>query len=87
VVQHRQVQHHHGLVADRRRRRGQHRDLLGVGDSGSVRTGTWKSTATSSSYLGGKAVYSSAKGASAGYTFTGQDLDPGPRRTREALPA
>ena len=48
------------------------RTVGGIGDSGSVRTGTWKYTATSSSYLGGRAVYSGTRGAGASYTFTGR---------------
>ncbi|SEG59273.1 Chitinase A, N-terminal domain [Thermomonospora echinospora] len=44
-----------------------------VHESGSTRTGTWKRT-NSGSYLGGKAYYSSAKGATARYTFTGRSF-------------
>ncbi|HEU5160066.1 MAG TPA: peptidoglycan recognition protein [Streptosporangiaceae bacterium] len=48
------------------------RTVGGIAESGSVRAGTWKPTAASTSYIGGKAVYSGAKGASAAYTFTGR---------------
>ncbi|GII56795.1 hypothetical protein Pth03_51840 [Planotetraspora thailandica] len=44
-----------------------------VGETSATRTGKW-STTTSSSYLSGKAFFSSSKGASATYTFTGRSV-------------
>jgi uncharacterized protein with LGFP repeats len=44
-----------------------------VNETSAARTGTWKTT-TTSSYLGGKGLYSTAKGASASYTFTGRSV-------------
>ncbi|GAA3931165.1 hypothetical protein GCM10023085_10680 [Actinomadura viridis] len=42
-----------------------------IHETSAVRTGTWKTT-TTSSYLGGRGLYSSAKGAGASWTFTGR---------------
>ncbi|MBW8484295.1 peptidoglycan recognition protein family protein [Actinomadura parmotrematis] len=42
-----------------------------VAETSATRTGTWK-TSTTSSYLGGRGLYSSAKGASATWRFTGR---------------
>jgi uncharacterized protein with LGFP repeats len=42
-------------------------------ESYATRTGTWKKT-TSTSYLGGSVLFSTAKGASATYTFTGRSV-------------
>jgi N-acetylmuramoyl-L-alanine amidase-like protein len=43
-------------------------------ETSSVRTGTWKTTSNSSYLGGGKAYYSSAKGATASYTVTGRSV-------------
>ncbi|WP_030172948.1 N-acetylmuramoyl-L-alanine amidase [Spirillospora albida] len=40
-------------------------------EQSATRTGTWKTT-TTASYLGGRGLYSSAKGAGASWTFTGR---------------
>ena len=42
-------------------------------ESSATRTGTWKSSSTSY-YLGGRGLYSGAKGASARWTFTGRSV-------------
>ncbi|MEU6041551.1 N-acetylmuramoyl-L-alanine amidase [Actinomadura sp. NPDC047616] len=44
-----------------------------IHESGSRRTGTWKAT-SGSSYVGGRAYYSTARNASAAYTFTGRSV-------------
>ncbi|MFC4055939.1 peptidoglycan recognition protein [Actinomadura syzygii] len=43
----------------------------GISEGSARRTGTWKVT-TTKSYLGGRGLYSSAKGATASWTFTGR---------------
>ncbi|MFI0406336.1 hypothetical protein [Actinomadura sp. 3N508] len=45
----------------------------GFSDGSAVRTGTWK-TVTSTSYLGGRGLYTTARGASASWTFTGTSV-------------
>ncbi|TDB87177.1 N-acetylmuramoyl-L-alanine amidase [Actinomadura sp. KC216] len=45
----------------------------GFSDGSASRTGTWK-TVTSSSYLGGRGLYSPYRGASASWTFTGTSV-------------
>lgn len=44
-----------------------------IAETSATRTGTWKTT-SSSSYLGGRALYSGARGASARWTFTGRSV-------------
>ncbi|MFC5752847.1 peptidoglycan recognition protein [Actinomadura rugatobispora] len=44
-----------------------------VSEFSATRTGTWKTT-TTASYLGGKGLYSSSKGASASWKFTGRTM-------------
>ncbi|MFA1546885.1 N-acetylmuramoyl-L-alanine amidase [Actinomadura chokoriensis] len=43
----------------------------GISEGSASRTGTWKLT-TTTSYLGGRGLYSGSKGASASWTFTGR---------------